>query len=103
MNNVRELERQRQIAEVKMYCERLLQTAAAKEVYPTPVDRLVEAAELVKSGDSALLELREDAFPQRLWRKLKGSLSDLLSVVKAGLFTREKTIFINPNTHAASM
>lgn len=103
MSDAKELERQRQIAEVKTYCERLLQTAAAKEVYPTPVDRLVEAAELVKSGDSALLELSEDAFPQRLWRKLKGSLSDLLSVVKAGLFTREKTIFINPNTHAASV
>lgn len=98
-----EVEHQRQRAEIKMYAERLLQTAGVKETYPTPIDRIVEAAELVKSGDLALLELNVDAMPKKLWKKLKGSFSELVSVVKAGLFTEEKTIFINPNAHSASV
>jgi hypothetical protein len=101
--NAEEAERKREQDEVKLYCDRLLRTAAVKEVYPTPVDKLVEAAELVKSGDLALLEIKEEVFPQRLFRKLKSSLSDLISLVKAGLFPKEKTIFINPGTHASSI
>lgn len=101
--SAKQAERQRHYAEIKMCAERLLITAVVKEVYPTPIDRIVEAAELVKSGDLALLELSVDALPTKLWKKLKGSFFELISVVKAGLFTTEKTIFINPNAHSASV
>lgn len=103
MSNKGDAEQQRQIIEIKRHCDRLLQTAGVKDVYPTPVDRIVEAAELVKSGDLALLEMPTDPFPHELWKKLKRSVSDLISIVKAGLFTKEKTIFINPKAHIASV
>ncbi|MDQ2975182.1 MAG: hypothetical protein M3R69_07200 [Acidobacteriota bacterium] len=103
MNAIIRAEEQRQLLELKSHCERLLRTAEAKGIYPTPVDRLVEAAELVKSGDLALLEIPTDPLPQSLWRKVGRSLTELISKVKAGLFSKEKTIFINPNAHAASV
>jgi hypothetical protein len=103
MNEIIRAEEQRQLLELKSHCERLLLTAEAKGIYPTPVDRLVEAAELVKSGDLALLEIPTDPIPQSLWRKVGRSLTDLISKVKAGLFSQERTIFINPNAHAASV
>lgn len=101
--NVEEAERLRERDDVKSYCNRLLRTADVKDVYPTPVDRIVEAAELVKSGDLTLLEIKEEVFLQRMWKRLKVSLSDLVSVIRGGLFPTEKTIFINPNTPSASV
>lgn len=103
MNETIRAEEQRQLLELKGYCERLLLTAEAKGIYPTPVDRLVEAAKLAKSDDLALLEIPTDPLPKSLWRKLGRSLTELISKVKAGLFSKERTIFINPNTHAASV
>ena len=101
--NAEEAERKREQDDVKSYCDRLLQTAEVRGVYPTPIDKIVEAAELVKSGDLTLLEIKEEVFPQRIWRLLKSSLSDLISDVRAGLFPKEKIIFINPNTPTASV
>jgi len=66
------------------------------------VDQIVEAAELIKRGDLALLEIPREPFPS-IWKKFKGSLVDLVSRVKAGLFPQERTIFINPKTHVASV
>lgn len=103
MNEIIRAEEHRQLLELQSHCERLLLTAEARGIYPTPVDRLVEAAKLVKSGDLALLEIPTDPIPQSLWRKVGRSLTELLSIVKAGLFSKERTVFINPNAHAASV
>lgn len=92
MTSTEEAERKRQQDEIKSYCDRLLKTAEVKDVYPTPIDKIVEAAELVKSGDLTLLEIKEDVLPRRLWHKLKNSFSDLISVVRAGLFPKENTM-----------
>lgn len=101
--NAEEAERKRVQGEVKAYCNHLLETAGVRNVYPTPIDKIVEAAELVKSCDLSLLEFKGEVFPQSIWRRFKSSLSDLISLVKAGLFPKEKTIFINPNTPGASV
>ena len=101
--NAEELEREREQEEVKTYCRRLLLTADIKDVYPTPVDRIVEAAELVKSNDLTLLDIKPEVLPRRIWKRLKGSITDIISIVRAGLFPKEKTIFINPNAPTASI
>lgn len=101
--NADEAERKREQDEIKHYCDRLLQTADVSDVYPTPIDRIVEAAELVKTGDLPLSLIKEEALPQRFWKLIKNSLSDLASIVRAGLFPKEKTIFINPKAPTASI
>jgi hypothetical protein len=102
MSNSIAFEEQRQLLEMKNLCERLLRTAGVDGVCPTPIDQIVEAAELIKSEDLALLEIPREPFPS-IWKKFKGSLVDLVSRVKAGLFPQERTIFINPKTHVASV
>jgi hypothetical protein len=102
MSNSIALEEQRQLLEMKSLCNRLLRTAGVDGVCPTPIDQIVEAAELLKSKDLALLEIPREPFPS-IWKKFKGSLVDLVSRVKAGLFPQERTIFINPKTHVASV
>jgi hypothetical protein len=80
--------------QINAAAERLLRAAAANGVLPTPVDRLLEAANLQRGDDAVFHEETLARAPRAIRDKIRGL--GLLRKVRAALGRRERVVYLNP-------
>lgn len=80
--------------EINRAAERLLRAAAANGELPTPVDRLLEAANLRQGDDEVFDEETLARAPRAIRDKIRGL--GLLKKVRAALGRNERLVYLNP-------
>jgi IrrE N-terminal-like domain len=80
--------------QINAAAERLLKVAAANGVLPTPVDKLLDAANLRQGDDDVFDEETLARAPRAIREKIRGL--GLLKKVRAALGRNERLVYLNP-------
>lgn len=82
-----------EIDAIKYEAEKLLKKAGAKEIFPTPIDKLIEAASLEEITD---IEEAKDFFLRSANKKLRDVFTSGWSKIRGFADIKKKAIFVKP-------